>query len=143
MHNADSLDGLVILDNVQSYNLFQHVNKDREQGADSQSGPQLDSVDYLDQDLLPGDDPGYEETDNNIVDDDKISIGFKVDKTSDTITLLEKDRTQSINRDISDLNIPEEEKIKLNIQDTIDSKLSSQNKNATEKSKVDQEKRPL
>ena len=68
--NAGSIDGLVILDNVQSYNLFQRVSQDKEHGSD-----------YQDQDLLPGyyrDDPSYD----NIADKDpndkmKISINIK------------------------------------------------------------------
>ena len=98
MQDVGSLDGIVILDNIQSYNLFQQVSKDKEQGSG------LGSVDYQGQDLLPGDedyrdDPRDEETDTSSDDNDhsdKISIGFKVDKTSDIITLLEDDRTKKI-----------------------------------------------
>ena len=129
MQNVGSLDGLVILDNVQSYNLFQHVSKDKEQGSG------LGSVDYQEQDLLPGDadfrdDPRDEETGTSIVDNDhsdKISIGFKVDKTSDIITLLEKDRTKSINADISDQKIPEEVNFQRRDQGDAE-KMSSQDK---------------
>ena len=139
MRDVGSLDGLVILDNVQSYNLFQQVSKDKEKGRG------LGSVDYQEQDLLPGDvdfrdDPRDEETGTSIVDNDhsdKISIGFKVDKTSDIITLLEKDRTKSINIDISDQKIPEEEKFQH--RDPVDAeKMSSQ-----DKVEVKKEKSPL
>ena len=133
--NVGSLDGLVILDNVQSYNLFQRVSQDKEHGSD-----------YQEQDLLPedyGDDPSYEETEDIIVDKDpddkmKISIGFKVDKTSDIITLLEKDRTQSINPDITDRKIPpEQDNFQPQKNQTgVKNKLSS----PPDKSKVGQEK---
>ena len=140
--NAGSLDELVILDNVQSYNLFQRVSQDKEHGSD-----------YRDQDLLPGDyrdDPGYEETEDNMADkgpDDKmkISIGFKVDKTSDIITLLEKDRTQSINPDISEQKIPsEQDKFQSNKNQTaVKNKLSSPpDKGEVKISQVDLEESP-
>ena len=145
--NAGSLDDIVILDNVQSYNLFQSVSQDQEH----QSVPLLDSGDYRDQDLLPGDygdDQSHGETDNSIADNItndkmKISIGFKVDKTSDIITLLEKDR--SINPDaISDQNIPEQGKFQPKDQATVKTKLLTQQDNAeVKKSQLDLEKSPL
>ena len=129
MQDVGSLDGIVILDNVQSYNLFQQVSKDKEQGSG------LGSVDYQGQDLLPGDedyrdDPRDEETSTSIDDNDlsdKISIGFKVDKTSDIITLLEDERTKKI---------PEVEKFQHRDQG------EAENKSMQDKLKVKKEESP-
>lgn len=130
MQDVGSLDGIVILDNVQSYNLFQQVSKDKEQGSG------LGSVDYQEQDLLPGDedyrdDPRDEEISTSIDDNDhsdKISIGFKVDKTSDIITLLEDDRTKKI---------PEVEKFQHRDQG------DAENKSSQDKVEVKKEESPL
>ena len=146
--NNGSLDDIVILDNVQSYNLFQSVSQDKEH----QSVPLLHSGDYRDQDLLPGDygdDLSHGETDNSIADNNtndkmKISIGFKVDKTSDIITLLERDRSIINPEDISDQKIPEQEKFQPKDQATVKTKWLTQQDNAeVNKTQLDQEKSPL
>ena len=132
--NNGSLDDIVILDNVQSYNLFQSVSQDKEH----QSVPLLHSGDYRDQDLLPGDygdDLSHGETDNSIADNNtndkmKISIGFKVDKTSDIITLLERDRSIINPEDISDQKIPEQEKFQPKDQAAVKTKWLTQQDNA-------------